>query len=103
MGTGMINIACFPAIMSTIVLFLYQPTLDPYWRFEMLDDMIKCEALTESLEHFRAMQNMHLSTIRSAKMISPYPTIMNLLLHFLKFWLQHVWIPSRKTENKHLQ
>ena len=50
-----------------------------------------------SLEHFRAMQNMHLWTIRSAKRISPYPTIINLLLHFLKFSLQHVWIPSRKT------
>ena len=66
------------------------------------DDMIKCKALTESLEHFRAMQNMHLWTVRSAKMISPYPTIMNLLLHFLKFWLPHAWIPSRETENKHI-
>ena len=32
MGTGMINIACFPAIMSTIVHgnVLHQPTLDPH-------------------------------------------------------------------------
>ena len=49
---------------------------------------------------FRDMQRIHLWTIRSAKMMSAYPTIMEFLLHFLKFILGCNVSPSPTIKNR---